>query len=87
MAEKKEEATAPVSKTELKRYVATENCFFEGRYLKRGEIITLSEKPDHVCLVEYSDRPASDDAEIFYDPIHTVLEEKRINAAMPGFLR
>ena len=70
------------------KYIATENCFFEGRYLKRGDLILLSEKPNHKCLVKYTGKEEQGDkkAELF-DPVSDELERQRIMAAMPGFMR
>ena len=42
MAEAKTESKAPIPQ----KYIAKEDCFFKGRFLKRGEIILLDSKPD-----------------------------------------
>lgn len=69
-----------------KKYIATEDCYYDGKYLKRGSVLILSNKPDHACLVPYKgERPKG--CEGYYDPLEEEMERKRIQAAMPGFLR
>lgn len=77
-----EVAAAPVSK----KYIATENCFYEGKYLLRGAIILLEKKPNHTCLKEYKGTAEKKDLK-YFDPIGEELERKRIAAALPGFIR
>lgn len=74
----------PVEMPAERRYIAKENCFFEGRYLKRGEIILLQEKPDHDALAEYTDAGERDTVKAYYDPLTSMLSERRIKAAMPS---
>ena len=85
MAEKKEEVTVAVTLPEPKKYIATENCFFNGTYLKRGAIIVLNEVPDHTCLVPYKGSEEKVDTG-FFDPMREYTEQKRLLAAIPGFM-
>lgn len=85
MAEKKEEATAAATLPEPKKYIAKENCFYNGTYLKRGAIIVLNEVPNHACLVPYKGTGDKEDTG-FFDPMREYTEQKRILAAMPGFM-
>lgn len=88
MAEKKENDNGlkPEEKKEDAVYIATENCYFGGRYLARGDKVTLGAKPDHACLVPW-DGKDSKAASGFYDPIAADIEKKRIQASLPGFVK
>ena len=81
------ETVAAPAVPEPKRYIATENCFFNGQYLKRGEIILLPEKPDHASLEEYTEKKTVKETGSFYDPITGIITERRIKAAMPAFIK
>lgn len=81
MAEEKAASKA----AEPKRYVATENCIYGTRYLGRGDVVVLTEKPDHRCLVELKENsPAIKGAQLI-DPIQEMIEKKRIAAAVQSF--
>lgn len=79
MAEKKEAVQ------EARKYIATEDCYFDGRYLKRGTLLVLESPPDHACLKEYSGE-LKDEPGKMYDPVREYAEGKRIAAAMPRLM-
>lgn len=84
--EKKTIAEEGEELSSAKKYIATEDCYYDGKYLKRGSVLILSKKPDHACLVLYKgDRPKGGDG--YYDPLEEEMKQKRLQAAMPGFLR
>ena len=70
---------------EPRKYIAKETCFYQGRFLKRGEIISLESKPDHACLVPYTGKETESDAE-YFDPIKDSLEKDRLKSAMASFM-
>ena len=78
-----EVATAEKAPETAKTYIAKENCFFNGRYLKRGELILLHEKPCHASLIEYRAKEGRKGGDTFIDPLNDMLKERRIKAAMP----
>ena len=81
MAETKEVKTA-----EPKKYIATEACLYKGRYLKRGELILLEEKPTHACLVPYTGKAAEGTDEEYFDPIRDAIDRNTLKAAMASFM-
>ena len=81
MAEAKTESKASVPQ----KYIAKEDCFFKGRFLKRGEIILLDSKPDHACLVVYTGKEIQADTG-FFDPIQENIERDRLKSAMASFM-
>lgn len=86
MSEIKEEVAAeatkaPVTELKAKQYIAKETCFYNGRYLARGQIILLDKKPDHACLVPYSGKKQESDT-AYFDPIQENIEKDRIASAM-----
>ena len=68
------------------KYIATEDCFFKGRYLKRGQIILLEIKPDHACLVPYTGRETEGSDTGYFDPIQEYAEKERLRSAMASFM-
>ena len=81
MAETKE--ARPV---EPKRYIAKEDCFYKGHYLKRGELINLEEKPNHACLVPYTGKATDGNDVDYFDPISDAIDKDRLRSAMASFM-
>ena len=84
--EKKTAAEGSEELSSARKYIATEDCYYDGKYLKRGSIIVSEKKPDHACLAPYSGKETSSDRG-YFDPLREEMERRRIQAAMPGFLR
>lgn len=70
----------------LGKYIATEDCFFQGRYLKRGEIILLEIKPNHACIVPYTGYETEGKDTAYFDPIQDSIEKRRLKSAMASFM-
>ena len=85
MAESRKEAEVK-KEPEARKYIAKENCFFSGRYLSRGDVIILTEEPDHKCLVPYEGGPEKGDAR-YIDPVQEMIERRRVKAAIDSFMR
>ena len=81
MAEKTEAKAA-----EPKRYIATEDCLYKGRYLKRGELIILEENPSHACLIPYTGKALEEKDLGYFDPIDEAIQKDRMKSAMASFM-
>ena len=81
MAEAKTEPKAAIAQ----KYIAKEDCFYKGRFLKRGEIILLESRPDHACIVDYTGKEKEVDTG-FFDPIQESIERERLKSAMASFM-
>lgn len=67
------------------KYMATEDCIFGSRYLCRGDVIILTEEPNHRCLVKYTERMDRRKDAKMLDPVQDTIEHRRIMAAMSSF--